>query len=221
MGTIFISCALTGLSIPVNEGRGVLLLASKDRRLVGEPLWGEFQDYGGLAITEETATARAMWRVIRPWERDQAPDLQVLSRALTVYPPWRPHFEGIPFSLYFVIDDLFRAAVAETMPPARRRKLGALPVEALFEQAFGESLLASALFEETSHQEREAMRDGLLEVIAFTPWMAELGDRSVSPVSCSRGYYEDMLEPLRERYAAHPHIIAALNQAKDGWFHGN
>lgn len=65
------------------------------------------------------------------------------------------------------------------------------------------------------------MRDGLLDVIAFTPWTAELGDSSVSPVSCSRDYYADVLEPLRERYAAQPHIIAALDQAKDGWFYGN
>ena len=37
--TAFISCA-PGLSIPVNEGRGVLLLTSEDRQLVAEPLRG-------------------------------------------------------------------------------------------------------------------------------------------------------------------------------------
>jgi hypothetical protein len=176
------SCALTGLSI---HESAVLLLTAKQGQVLGEPLWGCDGYYGYIQLERVTATARALWRLLRYDALDQEPDLTNLSETLRIHWPC-PVFEGEPLHLRFVIGELFGAAVADTLSSERRLELRAQPWDALFQQAFRDHPVPYCMFGDRPSEERETMRDALVEVIGFQPFERLLGDSGVQRHVCSR-----------------------------------
>jgi hypothetical protein len=119
----------------------------------------------------------------------------------------------------FVVEDVFRAAIATTLNPELRQELEQCPIPVLYERAFRSLEISNVIYSDLQVAQLETMRGPLIDLVAFQPWEEKLSDydAGASEQYDSLESVEQALSEARVRFAASPLVVRAAEAVAARW----
>jgi hypothetical protein len=220
VGTYDLACSLSGLPLQ----RSTALLLMKDRVPIATPLYGAYDEYGGVTLDAASITSDALcaaWQIAPATEGIRQTKLAALSKVLRLYLANGRRVGGAEatggLETWLVHAGVYRA-IAETVlsgsepqwQACRREALEAMTTDALMQAALplpDSQELYGAL---SSEQLRE-LRPDLMAVLAFQQWPEPLQTRECLDQYYSKRDLEKALA-MTQHWRRHPRLAAAVDE---------